>query len=209
MLYVPYTTTGKNTMIDAIARGTAPALSIADVGLLTAQSGKSITGVASTGIFTSAAHGYSAGDLVVPSALTGGAGLIAGRSYYVIATNLATNTFSVSQTAGGAIVNSTSTVPWTTDVSAGTSTKLVEVSGGSPAYARIATAFAVAGSGVNDDNTSHVINVPAATTVNYVGYWSALTGGTLLAFVSVTAEVFAAQGTYSVTDGKLDLNAVA
>ena len=206
---MPFTADGKNTMLDALARGTSPALTAGYLGVLSADAGKSITGVASTGIFTSTAHGYSAGDRVVLSALTGGAGLVAGRSYVVIATNLAANTFSLASTAGGAIINSTSTVPWTTDLTAGTATRLVEISGGTPAYARLATAFAAPASGVTDDATSHAVNIPPGTTVSYVGYWSASTAGTLLVFAPVTPEVFAGQGTYTVTDAKLDINAAA
>lgn len=81
----------------------------ADVG-----ASKAVTGVAATDIFTSTAHGYVAGDRVVFTALTGGAGLSTNRDYYVIAANLAANTFQVSATVGGASVD------FTTDVSAGT-----------------------------------------------------------------------------------------
>lgn len=65
-------------------------------------------------IDTASAHGFAAGDLVVFSALTGGAGLTVGQAYYVIAANLAANTFQVSATPGGAAVN------FTTDITAGT-----------------------------------------------------------------------------------------
>jgi hypothetical protein len=81
----------------------------ADVGASLA-----VTGVAATDIFTSTAHGYVAGDRVAFTALTGGAGLTTNREYYVIAANLAANTFQVSATPGGASVD------FTTDVSAGT-----------------------------------------------------------------------------------------
>ena len=62
---------------------------------------------------TTAAHGYAAGDPVVFTALTGGAGLSVGRVYYVIAANLGATTFQVSATPGGAAVN------FTTDITAG------------------------------------------------------------------------------------------
>ena len=78
-----------------------------------AGSSLAVTGVAATDIFTSAAHGYVAGDRVVFTSLTGGAGLSTNRDYYVIAANLAANTFQVSATVGGAPVD------FTTDVSAG------------------------------------------------------------------------------------------
>lgn len=64
-------------------------------------------------IDTAVPHGLAAGDAVVFSALTGGAGLVAGQTYYVIAANLAASTFQVSAAAGGAAVN------FTTDITAG------------------------------------------------------------------------------------------
>lgn len=79
-----------------------------------AEPGKAVTGVAATDIFTSTAHGYLAGEEVKFSSLTGGAGIVAGTSYFVIAANLAANTFQVSATPGGAALN------FTTDLTAGT-----------------------------------------------------------------------------------------
>lgn len=196
---MPFTGEAKNIMLDAIARGTAPASSAAYVGLLSADAGKSVTGVGSTGVFTSAAHGYSNGDLVVLSAMTGGSGFVAGRLYRVIA--VTTNTFQLAATVGGTAITGG------TDLTAGTVTRLVELTGGS--YARVATAFAAAAAGQNDDSTSHSVNVPASTTVSYVGYYSAATSGTLHEVSAVTPEVFAGAGTYTVTDAKFDLLATA
>lgn len=68
------------------------------------------TSVASTDIFTSTAHGMVAGDMVVFTALTGGAGLSINTVYFVIATNLAANTFMLSATAGGATIDHTTNV---------------------------------------------------------------------------------------------------
>jgi hypothetical protein len=198
---MPLTAYAKNIAIDAIARGTNPAGYAQYVGLLSADATKSCTAVASTGIFTCTAHGYSSGDLVVLSALTGGTGFVAGRLYFVSATNLATNTFSLTPIPGGSIVTGG------TDITAGTVGRLVEISGGT--YARIATSFAASVNGGDDDSTSHVINVPAGITVAWVGYWTALTAGNLVSAGSVTPEVFAGAGTYTVTDAKIDLNALA
>jgi coat protein Gp5 len=64
-------------------------------------------------IDTVAAHGLAAGDVVTPTALTGGAGLVVGQRYYVIAANLAATTFQVSLTEGGAAVD------FTTNITAG------------------------------------------------------------------------------------------
>jgi hypothetical protein len=72
---------------------------------------QAVTAVASTDIFTATAHGIVANQPVVFSALTGGAPLIAGTTYY--ASTITANTFKVSTTAGGAVVD------LTTDVTAG------------------------------------------------------------------------------------------
>lgn len=86
-----------------------------------------------------------------------------------------------------------------------------EVTGGSPAYARKAVTFeAAAGTelaGSLDVTAQPVFDVPAGTTVTHVGFWTAVTGGTLMAYADVTDEAFAAQGTYTLTDADLNLNA--
>lgn len=61
--------------------------------------------IAAPGVFTDTAHGLIAGDPV--SFSTTGAlptGLVAGTTYYVIATGLTTNSYSVAATAGGAAI---------------------------------------------------------------------------------------------------------
>lgn len=85
-----------------------------------------------------------------------------------------------------------------------------EITGGSPAYARKAVTFeAAAGTelaGSLDVSNAPVFDVPGGVTVAAVGYWTALSGGTLMADADVVDEVFAAQGTYTVTDADLHLN---
>jgi hypothetical protein len=70
-------------------------------------SGGSYSVVASTDIFTATAHGLSAGDRVAFATGNVPTGLAANTAYYVIATNLAANTFMLSATSGGATVNVT------------------------------------------------------------------------------------------------------
>jgi len=84
-----------------------------------------------------------------------------------------------------------------------------EISGGSPAYIRKAIAWEAAGSGTMNKNASPavVFDVPGSTTVSYVGFWSAVSVGTFYGSADVTDEVFAGQGTYTLTDADLDLNA--
>lgn len=80
-----------------------------------------------------------------------------------------------------------------------------EITGGSPAYVRKAITFeAVAGtelSGSLDITNAPVFDVPA-TTVAAVGLCTAVSGAdtTITADSNVTDEVYAAQGTYTLTD---------
>lgn len=196
-------TAAKNVMLDALANGRSPSLQITHVGVLRADAGRAATGVASTDIITATGHGWSNGDVVVGSALTGGSGIVAGRGYYVVGVSGAT--LQLALTSGGAAID------FTTDLSAGTFTRLVEVSGGSPAYARKAIAFNTAAGGTVDDSTNGaVIDMPPSSANDYLGYFSASTAGTLLAFNPPSVvETFVGQGTCTVGDADLDLLATA
>lgn len=82
-----------------------------------------------------------------------------------------------------------------------------EISGGSPAYARKAVTFAAASGGsVALTATFPVFDVPASTTVAAVGFYSAVTAGVIQADDNVTDEVFASQGTYTITAGTFTLS---
>lgn len=198
----PLTSLAKHTALDAIARNTAPPAGTTITHAGAFQKGADITGVTSTGspdTFTKTAHGLSNGDVITFTSITGGGGLVANHPYFVI--NTAANTFQIALTAGGSAVDLTS------DVTAATVNKWTEVSGGSPAYARGAIAFAAAASETSDDSTNGVaLNIPGGVTVSGVGLFGASSGGNLLALQSVTPEVFAAQGTYTVTDAKVRLD---
>jgi hypothetical protein len=197
---MPYTTAGRNNMLDCGLRNTTPTISITHASLWTKAANKTGTATASSDLINITSHGYSAGDVVVLSGLTGGNGLTAGNIYFVIATGLVSGAFSVSETASGTAVDITS------DASALTANKLAEVTGGSPAYARKAIAFAAASLALIDDSTNGaVFDVPAAAVVDYVGFNTAITSGTIMALNAVTQETFGAQGTYTLSDGKLDL----
>ena len=82
-----------------------------------------------------------------------------------------------------------------------------EISGGSPAYIRKAITWNAADAGSKDDSNVPVFDVPGSTTVLYVGFWSAESGGTFYGAALVTQEDFGGQGTYTLTDADLDLNA--
>lgn len=79
---------------------------------------KSLTGVAATDVITSNAHGYSDGDRVVLTALTGGTGLTTGTVYFV--RDSTANTYKLAATAGGAAID------FSSDISAGTSVELAQ-----------------------------------------------------------------------------------
>ena len=81
-----------------------------------------------------------------------------------------------------------------------------EVTGGSPAYARKTLTWAAASGGSKAlAATFPVFDVPA-TTVTHVGFFRS---GVYQGYVDVTDEVFASQGTYTITAGSIDLNATA
>ena len=82
-----------------------------------------------------------------------------------------------------------------------------ELAGGSPAYARKACTWNPAAAGSKDNSNVPVFDVPAGATVLYVGFWSLVTGGVWKGAALVTLETFGAQGTYTLTDADLDLNA--
>lgn len=190
---MPYTIAGKNEMLDALG-----ALAT-HCGLFTAAAIASVTGTASTDLLTKVGHGLSNGDPVVLSGLTGGAGLYNAVPYFVV--GVAGNDFSL------ALIPAGSAIDFTTDITDVTVTKYVEISGGSPAYARKAVAYNAAAGGTMDDSTNGAaFDVPAGGVVDAVGFHSASTAGTLYAIDPVTQETFGGQGTYTLTDADLDLN---
>jgi len=82
-----------------------------------------------------------------------------------------------------------------------------EVSGGSPAYIRKAITWDAADAGAINSSNVPEFDVPGSTTVSYVGFWSAESGGTFYGSSDVVDEVFVGQGTYALTDADCDLNA--
>lgn len=80
-----------------------------------------------------------------------------------------------------------------------------EVSGGSPAYARKEGTYAAASSAAAALTGSVTLDIPASTTVAYIGFWDAVTSGTFLGQKDITDEVFGSQGTLEVTAATLSL----
>jgi len=85
-------------------------------------------------------------------------------------------------------------------------TGLNEITGGSPAYARKSITWNAASGGALDSSNAPSFDIPAGTTVKYIGYWSAASGGTFYGSDAITNEVYAGQGTYTLTDADIDLN---
>lgn len=71
------------------------------------------SGAAADIVTTKTAHGFVVNQRVKFTSLTGGSGLVAGTTYFVIAANLTANTFQLAATAGGAAID------FTTDITAG------------------------------------------------------------------------------------------
>lgn len=79
-----------------------------------------------------------------------------------------------------------------------------EVAGGAPAYARKAVTWAAAATSSKSSSAGLVFDVPAATTITHLGYWSAATAGTFYGSRPLDAnQTFATQGTYTVASGAL------
>lgn len=70
-----------------------------------------------------------------------------------------------------------------------------ELTGGTPAYARKAATFAAANAASRALSGDVTFDVPAGSTVAYVGIWTAV-AGTYMGCFDVTDEVFASQGQY-------------
>lgn len=64
------------------------------------------------------------------------------------------------------------------------STGTNEVTGGSPAYARKAVSYNAAASEARTNSTAPVFDIPAATTVRFIGMWDAVSAGNFLGMIA-------------------------
>lgn len=80
-----------------------------------------------------------------------------------------------------------------------------ELAGGDPAYARKALALDPADAGQRQDTAHPSFDVPGGSTVAFVGFWTAATGGTFLGAHDVPNESYAAQGFYTLAAANLSL----
>ena len=82
-----------------------------------------------------------------------------------------------------------------------------ELSGGSPAYARVQITWGDADGATKSNTNEIVFNVPGGASVAEVGYWSAASGGIFYGSRSVTFESFSGQGTYTIAVGGIQESA--
>lgn len=81
----------------------------------------------------------------------------------------------------------------------------VELSGGSPAYARKTISWGAAAAGSMAMVEDPVFDIPAAGVVSYVQLWN--TGGTVsYGIFDVANETYTGQGTYTLTAFTINLN---
>ncbi|HEY6568551.1 MAG TPA: hypothetical protein VI341_13630 [Actinomycetota bacterium] len=191
-----WTETALGIMLDAAMDGDNPSVSVTHVGAYDAGTAlTSVTGVASTDVFTKTSHGMADGTVVKLTSLSGGTGLNVNKWYFV--RDQAANTFKLAPVPAGTAVD------FSVDVSAVTVTPYLEISGGS--YARQVIAFNAAGTHadgatIDDSTNGAVIPIPAGATVDAISGHSASSAGTLLFLDDVTPEAFGGAGTYTVTD---------
>jgi hypothetical protein len=79
-----------------------------------------------------------------------------------------------------------------------------EVTGGSPAYARKAITWTSPSSSAMSNSAQIVFDVPTGTTIRFLGYWSASTGGTFYGNRALDAnQTYTSQGTYTLAIGNI------
>ncbi len=79
-----------------------------------------------------------------------------------------------------------------------------EVSGGAPAYARKSITFNKAAAGSSDSSNAPVFDVPASTTIRFVGYFDAGSPDEFLAYAPIGNVGFIAEFSVDVTNDEID-----
>ena len=106
-------------------------------------------------------------------------------------------------TTGWGFISIHSATPGTTGAS--------EISGGSPAYARVAVTWNAASGGAVTNSNALTINFPASATAAYFGIWSASTAGTYYIGGALNGGTpivnGATQGTLTIAAGALSISA--
>jgi len=88
-------------------------------------------------------------------------------------------------------------------------TGAAEVTGGSPAYARVAATWNAASGGSVTNSNAMSINLPASTTATHFGVWSASTSGTFYIGGALASSVTTGttQGVVTIAAGALSVSA--
>lgn len=145
--------------------------------------------------------GFTTGAVVAIAKLSGGAGLVEKRIYWVVGATA--NEFELAVEEAGAAVSFTTELLATTELAI-----LKEISGGT--NKRVKTTWGTAAAGDIEATAAIKIAVPASTTVAYAGWWSLETAGKLEAAEKLEhEETFAGAGEYELTSDKLEANALA
>jgi|SRR6185312_7854621 len=150
--------------------------------------------------FKKTAHGLANGTILVPTSLSGGAGLVSGRVYRVV--NATANEFELSVTSGGAAES------WTTTLEAASVFAVITEHTGAKTK-RKATSFGAPSKGVVVDSTAHEIEMSGTVTVRWALYFTEETAGTLIAVSEVTEKPLSEADIYRLTEGKLEENGLA
>lgn len=201
---MPYTGDGKQAMLEALKTKSGFLSAWQDTTLA-----QTWTGVAATGILTSnSAHGLETGELIYLSAQTGatvGNITVLERFFYV--KKVSATEIELSMTAS--FVKET----WTTNLTTATVHVVKEV-----ASTRVANVWAELTKDELKQTAAATITIAGACTVNWIGYNEKLKlseetpstfAGKPFALAKVTAEVFAAAGSYEVKASTLDLLAAS
>src|SRR5215207_1323013 len=116
------TQTGKNFMLDALFRNTLGAADVTHVALFSHGADRAVTGTNSTDLINETSTPRANGDIIIFTAKNGGSGISTLKPYYVV--NKLTNSFQLSEVAGGSVVDLGSDLVATTNYQL-----LTEVSG--------------------------------------------------------------------------------
>lgn len=190
---MPYLGEARNFMLEKLAE------KVKAVGALEATATNVVTWANSgTKILKSnVAHGLTTGQLVVLTAIGGTqTALVAERPYYV--KEVSSTEIELSQTSSFVAEE------WTGTITSATFVKLAEI-----AETRAAVTMAAPVKSLSEDATPVTIAATGACSYEYIGFYSALTVGTLYAVAKVTKETLAAAGSIEVKRSALDLLAVA
>jgi len=198
MTVSPFLGALKNALLTAYVKNEAPGKKPDWVGLLKRETAKAVTSTAAGKLKCA---GMANGDMVVFTVLAGAVGLVLGRAYFVV--GVVGEALELSQTEGGPAES-------TIECTAGSEFAKVVEQTNSGESKRIKTAFGAAVKSVAEDAEAHAIKCLINAQINYGGYFNAEAAGKADVLCEVSQESFTGgAGTYTVSNGKLDLLGIA